>query len=151
MILPSCTKGSGYTVRIDAIRATARLEEGVALSAWLYPADSDDALVREFVSGKTAGTGWVEFPDSRPVEIPASAINDRGQFHFLVKLNPNRLATPPDAVFEGSVPLADMLLTDGKDAAAVTIRAKNDAPFEVRVVLSRARAGAGARPVDGEE
>jgi hypothetical protein len=133
LLVTACSPGSGYEVRIEALRATIVLQEGVPLSLWLYPGDSGKELAKVFVSGRITGTEWIEL-EERYVTIPRSAVTEELVFDLRVELNPNRLATPSDAIFRAEVPLAEIVAL-GAASRSVLLRAESGAPFELRLAF----------------
>ncbi len=136
----SCSKGSGYEVRFDAVRATGDLREPIGISLWLYPIDAKDELFHYFDESKIGGAEWVELAGSGFVEIPERLLTDASYFVFRVELNPNRFLTPADAVFEASAPLDELVSKSENGVASLTVRATSNAPFEVRLQFRRSNA-----------
>jgi len=132
-LLASCERQSGYEVRFAAVRAARSLEEPVNISLWLYPIGSKDKMTHYFDERKIEGPLWVFLPDSEFVPIPEGMVTDSGDFVFRIELNPNRFLTPPDAIFEASVALEQLLAPDEPQPAAVNIRARDGEPFVVRL------------------
>ena len=129
----SCTGMSDYAVRIEAIRATAELVVPVQLSLWFYTTASEKELTKVFVSGRISGTQWIELDESKSARIPVAALGEDETLSFRAALNPNRLAQPPDAVFEAKVSLPFLLTDIGGDTGTLFIKASKNAPFELRL------------------
>ena len=127
---------SKYEVRMEAIRATRELEEPVPLSLWLYTDASEKELTKIFVSGRISGLRWIELEKSPTVRIPQAAIGIDETLYFRAALNPNRFAQPPDAVFEAKVSLPFLLTDIGGDPGTLYVKARNGAPFELRLKFS---------------
>jgi hypothetical protein len=131
---------------MEAIRFTGEAvdresTEAVSLSLWLYD-ENDDLIDHRFTSGKLVpevqGTQWKPL-NGRPegIPIPRRRLGKGDRFTFQIKLNPNRLLTPPDAVFIESVDLSS-LLTGDLDQKQLLITSTNKL-FELRVVFSASR------------
>jgi hypothetical protein len=129
--LSACERQSIYDIRLDAIRATGDLAKPVGVSLWLYPHGVEKELARSFVSEKISGTEWVLL-ESDFVPIPQLYVTERAYFVLTVRLNPNRLATPPDAVFSASLPLAELTGTE-RITTEVVLSALE--PYELRLSL----------------
>ena len=102
VLLFGCKTESVYEVKLDAIRVIDQEAEGVNLSVWLY--DVKGNLIRHvFTQGvldpAISGREWVTLDDPEFKPMSAEAIPDPAHFVLEIKLNPNRFATPPDAVF----------------------------------------------------
>ncbi len=140
VLFSGCEKESRYTLRVDSIRAVDRDADPVDLSIWIY--DPSGNLVsksfdsRELDPGKI-GTEWLSIRNTEPIRIPEAMISEDGVLQGTIKLNPNRLATPPDAIFPISINLAEAFESE-VDPIVVTLQSRSDAPYELRVELASA-------------
>lgn len=143
VLFAGCNAKSPYMIKIEAIRTTNALGIPVNLSLWAYDSRSE-VTIRAFGSGKLDpkinGTEWVEFKDSKFVSLPAKSITGSGELFLQIKLNPNRLATPPDAIFELSLNPKDLLSSEYPELTE-RVPSIGDGEFELRVVIRRRPSG----------
>ena len=131
--LMSCGEGSGFAIRLDAIRSTDDPVKPVALSLWIYPEGGEDEMSKLFVSEKISSRDWISL-DGDFVSIPSDLLSTDLFSAFRIDLNPNRFATPPDATFRASLPLADLRYDDDGVTDPLVVRAQQ-APYEIRIVV----------------
>ncbi len=140
VLFSGCEKESRYTLRIDSIRAVDADAEPVDLSIWLYDS-SDNLISKSFDSGELdpekIGTDWLSLRNTVPVRLPKAMISGDRVLTGTIKLNPNRFATPADAVFPISINLAEAFESE-IDMMVVTLTPRTDAPFELRVEFTEA-------------
>ncbi|HUV07123.1 MAG TPA: hypothetical protein VMX75_05300 [Spirochaetia bacterium] len=126
---------SPYALRIDAIRATSREAKAVDLSLRIYNRDGS-MFKRVFDPGvldpREIGTRWITLNDSDFKAIPSSSLSNGDRFFFKAELNPNRLLTLPDAIFE-----ATLILTGptgaGRALETSVVRSKDNGDYELRL------------------
>lgn len=108
--LSSCSANSAYEMKITALRVLDKNAKPVGLSFWIFDG-SGKQISTMFISGKldpeTHGSTWLEFDSQAFTAIPADAVSLADLFEFQIKLNPNRLATPPDAIFTSFIDLRE--------------------------------------------
>jgi hypothetical protein len=100
--------------------------------------EGGDLIDHIFTSGKLVPeiqkTEWKLLNASEGISLPRRRLSKEEPFTFQIKLNPNRLLTPPDAVFTESVDLSS-LLTGELEQKRLIITSTNKL-FELRVVFS---------------
>ena len=135
VLLAGCGFRPAVGISMQALRCTDDEADAVGLSFWLY--DEDGRLVgNTFTSGgldpRSQGTEWKFLDDADAIRIPSRLLDEDGLFRYQVKLNPHRLVTPPDAVFDGKV---EPDAVRGSDSAreTVVLRASDGSPFELRI------------------
>ena len=131
--LVSCDAESGFAIRIDAIRSTVEPAKPVALSLWLYPEGGEKVMSKIFTSEKIINRDWIPL-DGDFISIASDLLSAESFFAFRIELNPNRFATPPDAVFRASVPLADLFYDEVGSSEPLAIRAQEN-PYEIKIVV----------------
>ncbi len=134
VVLPS---GSQYVLNVAAIRATNRDVQPVDLSLWVY--DTNNSVIKKvFTPGKLdprqTGTSWVSLDDGEFTVLPKRTISDEGLLTCEVKLNPNRLATPPDARFVITIDLSEVL-ESSVDPITYQARSLGTGDFELKVLI----------------
>ena len=139
--MQGCAKSSGYEVRLDAIRTTEKLDDRISVSVWLYDS-AGEKLQNLFVQGAKLGEGpvreWISLDSTRFIAIPDETVDQNGVVSFVIKLNPNRLAIPPDAVFYAQVRPSEVFTEGGAERAdpkTFIVEAAAKRPFELRFEL----------------
>ena len=129
----SCEKGSGFAIGLDSIRSTGEPIKPVALSLWIYPEDGEKEMSKLFTSEKITDSNWIAL-DGDFVSISSDLLSPDNFFAFRIELNPNRFATPPDAIFRASVPLADLFYDTDGISEPLVVRAQQK-HYEIRIVI----------------
>ena len=130
---------SPYAFKLDAVRALDGEMEPVDLSFWCYDRHGD-LIKRVFTPGKlvpeTQARAWIGLDDPEYTTISASALSADDAFECRIVLNPNRLVTPPDAVFTGALQMPqDRAVPD--DPHTYVIKSDGEGLLELRVLAIR--------------
>ena len=117
VFLAGCSDYTSIAIKMEAIRFTPQAisggaAEAVSLSLWMY--DENAGLIKHaFASGKLVPdiqkTDWKSLNDTDQKAVPRKWLKKSDLFTFQIKLNPNRLLTPPDAVFSESIDLGPLI------------------------------------------
>ena len=90
----------------------------------------------------------MEFDDQTFTSIPADAVSFTELFEFQIKLNPNRFATPPDAIFTSFIDLRALeesntfpgkyvIKSDGKVSNGGRVSNGDDVKFELIIQIQK--------------
>ena len=129
---------SPYSVRFDTVRTTDRDSEPIDLSIWMYD-DKGEVFKKFFADEKLIpeiqGTAWLILNDTEYKTIPSRRITEERKFDFQIKLNPNRLAQPPDGVFSAFIDFTE-LNGQPEQPVYITIRSTNQGLYVLRLELT---------------
>ena len=130
---------SPYAIRLAAIRLTDEEHDPVDLSLRCY--DKQGRLIkRVYTRGKldpeVSGTSWLSLEDMDYVSVSTRSITDNSILHLKIVLNPGRLLTPPDAIFDSALNLPKNR-SDPSNPVEYTLLSKGKGEFEIRILVIR--------------
>ena len=139
LLLGGCGSGVVHEVKLDAMRVLDGDADPVTMSLWIYDSKGD-VIRRTFTPGrldsKVFGTSWVPVNDPDFGPIPKESIPDASRFSCQIKLNPNRLLTPPDAVFNLALDLEGGLKSED-GAVEVVVESEDEGRYQIKLRLRR--------------
>jgi len=135
LLVMSCGGSPTVGISMRAVRCTDEDADPVSLSLWLY--DENGKLVgHTFTSGsldpEIQRGRWRILDEPDFIRVPQRLLGQGGVFRYVVKLNPNRLLTPPDAVFRAQVSLVALREAD-ESSRTVVLGSEERGIFELRV------------------
>lgn len=130
--------GPVVTLNIDAIRVTRTDLDPVDLSLWVY--DQKGSVIKKvYTAGKLNpkdnGTSWLPLGDRTYAPIPAAAVSPDGMLSFSIKLNPNILATPPNAHFTAMIDVSEIVNAPEKPVRLI-VRSSVGGDYELRLLFN---------------
>jgi len=134
LLMVSCGGSATIGISMRAIRCTDPDGDPVNLSLWLY-GENGRLVGHTFTSGgldpELQKDRWRLLDEADYIRVPRRLLEEGAVFRYVVKLNPNRLLTPPDAVFRARVSL-DAVRQADESERTVVLRSEERGIFELR-------------------
>jgi hypothetical protein len=130
---------SPFSFRFEAIRLTNEEHEPVDLSLRCY--DKNGRLIKRiYTKGKldpeVSGTSWRPLEDKDYKRLSTRSITDGSILQLKIVLNPGRLLTAPDAIFDSALNLPKAK-SDPSNPVEYTLISKGKGEFEIRLLVLR--------------
>ncbi len=130
---------SPYAIRLAAIRLTDEEHKAVDLSLRCY--DKQGRLIkrvytRGILDPEVSGTSWQALEDRDYGSVSTRSITDNSILHLKIVLNPGRLLTPPDAIFDAALSLPKAS-SHPSNPVEYTLLSQGKGEFEIRILIIR--------------